>query len=148
MCSGPTPRNQVEERRLIPIPALLRKQPTVYRIYSQRRRLLYVGMTNSLPRRLAAHADSLTGREWWANEATHVSVEFFCCMRAAAHAEQIAIWEERPKYNRSGLRARPQPIHGRCCTSSLVEVAASLFDSLIDRPIAPQLTVLEDSDHA
>ena len=74
-------------------------QPTcVYRLYSERDDLIYVGLSMNLEQRLHAHAK----REWWP-EVTRCDVEWFDGREAAKAAERHAIATESPRHN----QARP-----------------------------------------
>ena len=67
---------------------------TVYRLYDAEGRLLYVGMTNNLPRRLEQHAR----KPWWARVA-RTDLQQEPNRGAAMRAEAEAIRTERPAYN-------------------------------------------------
>lgn len=67
----------------------------LYRFYGAGDELLYIGITNSIPRRLDQHSDS---KPWYV-EATRIDVRHFPTRSAALAAEMAAIKAEHPKYN-------------------------------------------------
>jgi predicted GIY-YIG superfamily endonuclease len=71
--------------------------PTVslYRFYNSTGELLYIGITNRIPRRLDEHGDE---KPWYLKVAD-VKVEHHPDRHAALAAEKSAIKTERPKYN-------------------------------------------------
>lgn len=75
------------------------KRPTgktaVYRFYDRNGKLLYVGITNNVERRIAQH---LVDKPW-AHQIVRRSVEVYSSRDAALAAERRAIRRERPKYN-------------------------------------------------
>jgi predicted GIY-YIG superfamily endonuclease len=68
---------------------------TLYRLWNQGHLLLYVGVTESLDRRLEEHA---AGKPWY-SEVASVSTEALPTMRLALEAEARAIFWEQPRYN-------------------------------------------------
>jgi predicted GIY-YIG superfamily endonuclease len=68
---------------------------SLYRMFDDEGRLLYVGQTSGLPRRLDQHR---SGRPWWGEVAT-VTVEHFDRANDVFKAEQQAINTEAPLYN-------------------------------------------------
>jgi excinuclease UvrABC nuclease subunit len=81
----------------------------VYRLYDRRRRLLYVGITNSLKHRFAQHASD---KPWW-REVSSRTVRWHGTRREALEAEWRAIKTEAPIHNvqhndnyRRGTRVR------------------------------------------
>jgi predicted GIY-YIG superfamily endonuclease len=68
----------------------------VYRVYSAKSRLLYVGMTNDLATRLSAH--KYAKAKWWRRDIWLV-LRHYKSREAAAVAELAAIHEERPLFN-------------------------------------------------
>src|SRR5690606_35262641 len=71
--------------------------PTVslYRFFSRSNELLYIGITNRIPRRLDEHGDDKP----WYLEVARVEVEHHPDRHAALRAEKNAIHAERPRYN-------------------------------------------------
>lgn len=86
---------------------------TLYRIYGEKRVLIYIGITDDYDSRMRQHSE----KSWWA-EVRGITTEEFTDRSAAAEAEARAIRSESPKYNRthSGKAARrflaPSPING------------------------------------
>lgn len=72
-----------------PVPTAL------YRLRDQRRKLLYVGISNNLAWRWKTHA---ADKEWWPEVATR-SIEWFPTRDRALAAEAAAIRTERPLHN-------------------------------------------------
>lgn len=66
----------------------------VYRFYDEAELLLYVGVTQGLPKRLQEH-------RWteWHRSIRHVTVEWFDDKYEGLVAEQMAIIKEKPKHN-------------------------------------------------
>lgn len=82
-------------------------EAVVYRMFDSSGALLYVGLSMSLPARLAGHR---ADKQWWPEIAT-ISVEHFASRDAAAEAEVVAIRLERPAHNRSlGRGVTPQSV--------------------------------------
>jgi hypothetical protein len=69
----------------------------VYRVYSTRGELLYVGRTESLLTRFNGHRS----QPWWF-EMGSVAWELWPSRAVAVEAELTAIQNERPRYNRAG----------------------------------------------
>lgn len=67
----------------------------LYRLYPQTGELLYVGITDHLKVRLAAHAKD---KAWWP-QVTRKTVAWYPTKPEAADAEARAIQEERPVHN-------------------------------------------------
>lgn len=68
----------------------------LYRLYDDRDRLLYVGITNSVGARFKEHEAT---KEWW-SEVWSSRWEWFATRAIALKAEKDAIWFEQPVYNR------------------------------------------------
>lgn len=85
----PTPVRRTERRRAAPA--------SVYRMYSQRGHLLYVGAASSL-NRMEEHRRS---KDWW-RDVARIEVEHFDSRAAALDAEAKAIAAERPAWNQIG----------------------------------------------
>lgn len=77
---------------------------SLYRFYDADNRLLYVGITSHLPRRLDEHAS----KSWWARVQI-VRVQHFGDPEEARGRERRAIATEWPLYNVTG-RGRRQPV--------------------------------------
>lgn len=67
----------------------------LYRLYSSTDALLYIGITDSISRRLAQHR---ADKPWW-GEVVTIKVERFPTREDLTRAELDAIARERPKYN-------------------------------------------------
>lgn len=67
----------------------------LYRFFDRADELLYIGITNSIPRRLGQHSDA---KPWYADAAT-ITVEHYPTRLDALAAEKRAIKAEHPKYN-------------------------------------------------
>lgn len=81
---------------------MIRMETTsLYRFYDASNVLLYIGITNSVPRRLDQHEDE---KPWFLTVA-RVEVEHHPDRQAALDAEKNAIKAERPKYNVQHNRA-------------------------------------------
>lgn len=89
--------------------------PTVslYRFFDHSNELLYIGITNRIPRRLDEHGDDKP----WYLEVARVEVEHHPDRHAALRAEKDAIKTERPRYNiqhnRAAYRTKIQDGGGR-----------------------------------
>jgi hypothetical protein len=87
-------------------------RPTaLYRMYDEVGDLLYVGISYHPRYRFEQHA----AEKSWFLEVDHIDTEWYQFRDLAEDAENVAIWEERPRYNiarilprnpRWGLRAR------------------------------------------
>lgn len=67
----------------------------LYRFYDAVGQLLYVGITNNIPRRLGQHSDTKA----WFHDTTNITVEHHATRTIALAAEKSAIQVEHPKYN-------------------------------------------------
>lgn len=78
------------------------KKYCVYRLFDDRDELLYVGFSGGIADRMKQHvrADMIS------NAVRHIELEWFATEIAARNAEKVAIFRERPKLNRYGLRDR------------------------------------------
>jgi excinuclease UvrABC nuclease subunit len=91
---------RAKERRLLNMPHAL------YRFFDGRGRLLYVGISGELPRRLYEHDRD---RSWW-TEVVQITVEWLSGRHEALRAEQVAIKTEEPLYNTQGVeKETPKP---------------------------------------
>jgi len=68
---------------------------SLYRFYDATGALLYIGITNSIPRRLGEHDE----RKPWFAHSVRATFEHHPSRAAALTAEKKAIKKERPKYN-------------------------------------------------
>lgn len=68
---------------------------SLYRFYDASGALIYIGISNSIPRRLGEHDD----RKPWFAEAVRCTFEHYPSRARALAAEKKAIKAERPKYN-------------------------------------------------
>ncbi len=76
---------------------------TVYKIYSTRNTLLYVGCTKNLGRRLSEHwweKKNGFGGKWWFRKTLRVISETYDSPEKAKNAERMAIECEHPKHNK------------------------------------------------
>lgn len=71
------------------------KRPTLYRMFDDSGRLLYVGCTDLFMQRMTGHAGE---KSWW-TDVTTVHVEHFPTRASAFVAEAEAIAVERPMHN-------------------------------------------------
>lgn len=69
---------------------------TVYRFYDADDKLLYVGITKNLPRRLAAHTKT---KEWWLNVAS-IKLEHFKNRESARLREKTYTMFLNPEHNK------------------------------------------------
>lgn len=77
-------------------PARRRYEPQcLYRFYDTNERLLYIGITNSLPHRLGQHNET---KPWWL-DVSQVVIEHYNDRQAVLDAERDAIIREEPLYN-------------------------------------------------
>jgi excinuclease UvrABC nuclease subunit len=72
-----------------------KKHYVVYRVYSADRRLLYIGMTFNLPRRIDDHGRGT----WWWHAVDTIKLEHYNSRAAALRAEEAAIKRSGPLYN-------------------------------------------------
>lgn len=102
----------------------------VYRLVDRQGKLLYVGVTVSLKRRLAEHRSD---KPWWP-EVQQVDVMHFATREAAEEAERAAIANEAPLYNCLHTEA-----HRVVCSTAmtLVELHQRTCDGL---PVAERST--------
>lgn len=86
---------------------------SLYRFFNTTGALLYIGITNRVPRRLDEHGDD---KPWYLKVA-HVEVEHHPDRHTALRAEKDAIKAERPRYNiqhnRAAYRTKVQDGSGR-----------------------------------
>jgi len=73
---------------------MVNRETCLYRFYDSAGRLLYVGITMDLSRRLAKHRQ----RDWWPDVA-EADYEYFPGREAAKSAERVAIATEDPIHN-------------------------------------------------
>lgn len=71
----------------------------VYRVYDGGDRLLYVGRTSDLPRRIGEHRND---KWWWRLMFARIKVSVFPTFEAADASERIALQEEGPVFNQAG----------------------------------------------
>ena len=76
----------------------------LYRLFDDSGTLLYVGITNDVRQRFAAHA---TTQPWW-GEVADCRTEFFSTRTALDAAERVAIQSESPRYNKRLRAPRPR----------------------------------------
>ena len=76
--------------------------PVLYRIWDSNGRLVYVGSTISLTRRLNEHRRQA---HWWEHHAVSCTAKIFDSLYDAREAENAAIAVERPRFN---MRHNPE----------------------------------------
>lgn len=86
-----------------------RRTASLYRIFNEEWDLLYVGVSNSVIRRLDEHV----WEQPWSEEISMIHVEHFENRREAVDAERRAILADQPKYNRA--HASHHEAMRRCC---------------------------------
>lgn len=79
------------------------RQCVVYRCYDANDRLIYVGASSSMERRLICHRT----QAWWYGLVFRITYELHEDMDAAFAAESAAIIAERPAFNLAQRRGRP-----------------------------------------
>src|SRR5436190_14951554 len=94
------------------------ERTALYRLYDADDRLLYVGVSNDPPYRMAQHAKD---KPWWPTVATQ-KLEWLDTREEAFDAEKLAIFTERPKYNHVH---NPSPILHELRPMNLHELAGS-----------------------
>lgn len=75
----------------------------LYRHFDAAGRLLYVGITNHTPRRLAQHSE----RSAWFTQSARVTIEWHPTREKALEAERLAVVSERPLHNVRLVVAQP-----------------------------------------
>lgn len=70
-------------------------QPSVYRIYDETGRLIYVGASSHVDERIGCHRS----QSWWFALTARIDVEVHLTTRDAFQAEKRAIRSERPAFN-------------------------------------------------
>lgn len=75
-----------------------RGRQVVYRLIDSNGRLLYIGRTNNLPRRLDTHRQLA----WWYPLVVRTRVQVHPSRASAHHAEEWAIHREQPAFNKVG----------------------------------------------
>jgi hypothetical protein len=85
---------------------------SLYRMRDLNGRLLYVGITGVGPTRFSAHRHD---KAWW-HLVSSIDIEHFASRAEAVLAEQVAIREEKPRYNitYNVVRPQPEPLPGTC----------------------------------
>lgn len=86
----------VRQRHRVPSPTVL------YRFFDESGTLLYVGISNSVTRRIAEHHDQPWARSW-----TSMTGSPYPDRTSAERAERMAIRNENPLYNKVHSRRRP-----------------------------------------
>lgn len=76
----------------------------LYRMYDERGRLLYIGITGDLGQRLGSHS-----AKRWFPLVERITLEWKPTRAAAALAERRAISTEHPRYNQAGLKPPEAP---------------------------------------
>ena len=109
------PRDAVNIRRNGPYaPIVLDGEHFVYRLRDAKGHLLYVGVTNNLPRRLATHERE---KSWWSDVAA-IDTSTYPDRREALDAERAAVAQEKPRHNKAlnpaWQRPAPPAISGIC----------------------------------
>jgi excisionase family DNA binding protein len=100
----------------------------LYRCYGDDGRLLYVGMTDNVERRLQSHR---VDKSAWFEHLANITVEQHPDRISAEAAERNAIRSERPLYNVSGSGSAQSPIQ----IAAIVErIKAEVDDDLLYTP--------------
>jgi predicted GIY-YIG superfamily endonuclease len=100
----------IKERKLAREHAAAHRSPrheqhVLYRFFDQSDRLLYVGITNNLWRRIGSHSEV---QPWW-SDVTSATMEHYPNRETLAEAERLAIKSERPKHNVTHAEKRCAP---------------------------------------
>lgn len=74
----------------------------LYRHFDSAGRLLYIGISLSVVTRLSQHKNSR-----WFEDIRRIEVQWLPTRREAQHAEAVAIWNEKPKWNRQRPECEP-----------------------------------------
>lgn len=74
----------------------------VYRCFDSSARLVYVGCTADIDKRLQEHAD----KAWWAPQVKWVEIERHIDRAAGREAERLAVVQEHPRWNIEYKRGR------------------------------------------
>lgn len=98
----------------------------VYRCFGEDGRVLYIGTTGRLGRRLAAHAEKI-----WFLEVRGITLEWYPDEKTATTAERRAIRIEQPKYNLVHKKGRIYPLPPRIRPAR--EVQAPVFKPFAER---------------
>ena len=110
----------------------MERSTTLYRAYDVTSKLLYVGISHSLMRRLCEHKS--TGV--WHGDCATIRLEHFENRSEALKAEAEAIKNENPLYNKQGNSVGKQPVcgpaheHVHKPVRLLHHPAISLYDSI------------------
>jgi predicted GIY-YIG superfamily endonuclease len=104
----------------------------VYRLLAASGRLLYVGMTNELGRRLDQH----TEKRWFPQVKT-ITLQWFPTKEDARRAEQHAIRAEHPVHNIAGARRPPKrpPIAATLLAADQMTLAEAVIAGLLQRSL-------------
>jgi excinuclease UvrABC nuclease subunit len=80
---------------------------SLYRHFDSESRLLYVGISDNVKKRLAQHERA----SWWWPRVNRITIEHFGTRAEAAAAEVVAIEMEKPAHNqRRRLNKRSHPV--------------------------------------
>lgn len=86
----------------------------VYRFYDAGGRLIYLGRTNHMPRRVSRHR-----RAWWWRLVAKTRVQVFRSFDDADEAERIALRSERPVFNNRGTGTGTSTAHWKSSDRAL-----------------------------
>ncbi|MCW2898517.1 MAG: hypothetical protein JWO67_782 [Streptosporangiaceae bacterium] len=104
---------------------------SLYRFFNTAAELIYIGISNRVPRRLDEHGDDKP----WYLEIARVDVEHHPDRHAALRAEKNAIKAERPKYNiqhnRAAYRTKVQEGSGRWTFQSRLTASETRCDLVL-----------------
>lgn len=103
----------------------MRRPAAVYRLFDEDGNLLYVGISYTPLRRFSQHLAK--GRRWHSSE-----VEWFSDRATAEDEEAVAIWQERPRWNKANPvveQHRPRRGPRLADVTAAGELAANLLRS-------------------
>jgi len=84
----------------------------LYRMYNEKHKLLYVGITRNALNRFSGHLQT----QIWFPEVAHISLEYYATRDDLREAEKHIIQYEQPRYNKDHPKPtgiRPSPLNGK-----------------------------------
>ncbi|MBT2453314.1 hypothetical protein [Streptomyces sp. ISL-86] len=99
--------------------------PYLYRYYDADRQPLYIGISSCFAVRLAQHRKT---SPWWPL-AEYVAISVYATPEAAAEAEKAALRNEKPRFNKQGVRG---PAYARLHLHGDAEAAAAQLHAAAD----------------
>lgn len=109
------------------------QKTALYRHYDASGRLLYVGITNAVTKRLDQHVKSSS----WATEIKTITIEWHESRADALDAEDSAIFDECPIYNTIGRRH--DPLQSDAWTKACAETVMGVIRYWHPEPITKQV---------